>query len=89
MGCLNERDHGRNQVTIPPKVRRLLGLKPRDKVSFTIDDGDEVRLAVSAFTLESTYGSVKPSSRPEDFKEISRIAEDEKVERSLRKLMME
>ncbi len=34
----------RNQVTIPAEVRRLLGLKPRDKVAFTIGDGGEVHL---------------------------------------------
>ena len=50
----------RNQVTIPVEVRRLLGLKPRDKVAFTIEDGGKVRLAAASFSLESAYGSVKP-----------------------------
>ena len=76
----------RNQVTIPAEVRRLLGLKPRDKVSFSIDDDGEVRLAVPAFTLESAYGSVKPSRKPEDFEELIRIAKDEKAEDTVRKL---
>ncbi len=43
----------------------------------------------TSFTLESTYGSVRPSTRPEDFEELIRIAKDEKVERSPRKLMEE
>ena len=29
----------RSQVTVPAEVRRLLGLKPRDKVTFTIAEG--------------------------------------------------
>ena len=67
----------RNQVTIPAEVRRALGLKPRDKVAFTIEDDGEVRLAV-VFSLESAYGSVKPSATPEDFDRISQNAKDAK-----------
>ncbi len=74
-----------NQVTIPAEVRRALGLKPRDKVAFTIEDGGLVRLA-AAFSLESAYGSVKPSANPEDFDEVSRNAKEAKVEDTLREL---
>jgi antitoxin PrlF len=70
----------RNQVTIPAEVRRLLGLKPRDKVAFTIEDGGKVRLAAASFNLESAFGSVKPSTSPEDFDEVSRNAKDAKAE---------
>ena len=70
----------RNQVTIPAEVRRLLGLKPRDKVAFTIEDGGKVRLAAASFNLESAYGSVKPSTSPEDFDEVSQNAKDTKAE---------
>ncbi len=66
----------RGQVTIPVKVRHALGVKPRDKVAFVIEDG-QVRVTALPFTLESAYGSVKPSATPEDFDEISRIAKDE------------
>ena len=76
----------RNQVTIPAEVRRILGLKPRDKVAFTIEDGGEVRLSAASFNLESTYGSVKPSATPEDFDAISRNAKDAKVQDTLREL---
>ena len=70
----------RNQVTIPAEVRRLLGLKPRDKVAFTIEDGGKVRLTAASFNLESAFGSVKPSTSPEDFDEVSRNAKDAKAE---------
>ena len=75
----------RNQVTIPAEVRLALGLKPKDKVAFTIQDGGEVRLS-AVFTLDSAYGSVKPSATPEDFDRISQNAKDAKVEDTLRKL---
>ena len=76
----------RNQVTIPAEVRRLLGLKPRDKVSFTIEDDGTVSLAASSFSLESAFGSVKPSAHPEDFGQIERDAKDAKAEETVRKM---
>ena len=75
----------RGQVTIPAEVRRVLGVKHRDKVAFTIEDG-EVRLAPAAFSLESAYGSVKPSRKPEDFDEVSRMAWEAKAEKTVREL---
>ena len=77
----------RNQVTIPAEVRRLLGLKPRDKVTFTIDDGGNVRLSPTAFTLETAFGSVKPTGQETtDFKDIIRNAKEAKAEDTVRKL---
>ncbi len=70
----------RGQVTVPAEVRRLLGLKPRDKVAFEIDDG-EVRLVPVAFTLESAFGSVKPLSEDIDFDERIQAAKEERAAR--------
>jgi len=69
----------------PVEVRRMLGLKPKDKVAFRIEDG-RVSLGVPAVTLETAFGSVKPSRRPEDFKKLSRKAWDAKVEETLREM---
>jgi AbrB family looped-hinge helix DNA binding protein len=73
----------RGQVTVPAEVRRLLGLKSRDKVAFAIDN-DQVRLVPATFTLESAYGSVKPRNRPEDFKALSRVAGEERARLKMR-----
>ncbi len=75
----------RGQVTIPAEVRRVLGVKPRDKVTFTILEG-EVRLSPVTLTLESAFGSVKPSKRPEDFDSVSRAAKEAKAEETTREL---
>lgn len=75
----------RSQVTIPAEVRRVLGVKPRDKIAFTIEDGG-VRLAPAPFSLESAYGSVKPVEKPENFEEISRAAKEAKAEKTVRAL---
>jgi antitoxin PrlF len=77
----------RGQVTVPAEVRRLLGLKPRDKVAFEIVD-DEVRISPASFTLESAFGSVRPAARAKDFKSISRAARDEKAAKDRRKLRL-
>ncbi len=75
----------RGQVTIPAEVRRLLGVKPRDKVTFRIEDG-EVRLKAVAFTLEQAFGSVKPSHQPEDFEALAKIAWEDRAEEIVRKM---
>jgi AbrB family looped-hinge helix DNA binding protein len=75
----------RGQVTLPAEVRRLLGAKPHDKVAFRVENG-HVRLVPAELSLEHVFGSVTPIQRPEDFEERSRIAKDEKVERTLREM---
>lgn len=75
----------RGQVTIPAQVRRLLGAKPRSKVTFRVD-GAEVSLVAAEHTLESAYGSVAPIERPEKFKQLARAAKDERATRAARKL---
>ena len=73
----------RSQVTIPAEVCRVLNIKPRDKVAFTIEE-DRVSLAPAPFTLESAYGSVTPIGPPGSLEDISRVAKDAKAEQSVR-----
>ncbi|MDE0349597.1 MAG: type II toxin-antitoxin system PrlF family antitoxin [Gammaproteobacteria bacterium] len=73
----------RSQVTIPAQVRRVLGIGPRDKVAFTIEN-DTVRLRPAAFTLESVFGSIGPSAQPEDFDRILEEAKEAKALRTIR-----
>ena len=72
----------KGQVTIPVEVRRLLGVKPQDKVVFRVVEG-RVELQPSKMTLEATFGAVTPRKRPEDFKELHDIAMEERAERVL------
>ena len=73
----------RSQVTIPAEVRRLLGIKARDKVIFAIED-DQVRLLPTTFTLESAAGSVPSLGREVDPDVLVREAKEEKAERARR-----
>src|SRR5438105_3286645 len=75
----------RGQVTIPAEVRRMFGTKRGDKVSFAIE-GDQVRLRPARFTLESSFGSVTPMHRPEDFERIKEEALEDRVEDTVREL---
>ena len=70
----------RNQVTIPAEVRQLLGIKPRDKIAFTIDDAGHVQISAAAFTLETAYGSVNTISDDRQLDEIIRDAKADKAE---------
>ena len=45
-----------------------------------------MRLKPVAYSLESAYGSVKPSRRPEDFDALSRVARDARAEQTLQKM---
>jgi AbrB family looped-hinge helix DNA binding protein len=78
----------RGQVTIPAEVRRLLGAKPRDKITFRIT-GDSVHVVPVELTLEQVFGSVTQIDRPEDLEELSRIAKEEKAEQTIRELRSE
>lgn len=69
----------RNQVTIPGEVRRHLGIEPRDKVSFTIENNGSVRLRKAPFTLETAYGSVKALEDDRDLEDIIRMAKEQKA----------
>lgn len=56
---LESRIGEKGQVTIPIKLRHILGLKPRDTVKFELD-GDSVRLRPVKGRLSRWYGSVVP-----------------------------
>lgn len=73
----------RGQVTVPVEVQRLLGIGPRDKVTFTVE-GHEVRLASAREQLQAVFGSVKrldPADRT-SLEELIDEAKTEKAERS-------
>jgi AbrB family looped-hinge helix DNA binding protein len=75
----------KGQVTVPIEVRCLLGLKPRDRVSFILGD-DGVRIERAASGLDAIAGSVKPRKRPEDFKELRRAGTQEAAQTALEEM---
>lgn len=66
MQLMETRMTRKGQVTIPISVRRMLGLKPGDRVRFRAGDGQAiVERAESA--LLAGFGAVPSIERPEDF----------------------
>ena len=73
----------RGQVTIPAEVRKLLGLKQRDKVSFIVEHGTVV-LRKPRFTIETAYGSVPRLEGVID--QMIREAKEERAARLIEKM---
>jgi AbrB family looped-hinge helix DNA binding protein len=66
----------RGQVTLPVEIRKRLGVKPKDKVTFEVE-GDDIRIVPSRFTVESVRGSVPALAQPRSLEEIFDIAGEE------------
>jgi AbrB family looped-hinge helix DNA binding protein len=66
---LETRVSPKGQVTIPAEVRARLGLKPRDRVRFEVQDG-KVTITKAKSGIEAGYGSIKPRQKPEDFRKL-------------------
>ena len=75
----------RGQVTIPSEVRRLLGIRARQKVAFEID-GNEIKLVSAGPTLEEVFGAVQPLCKPVDFERLTQDAWTAKAERTAQDL---
>lgn len=59
----------KGQTTIPKEIRQFLGLKPKDRLFYLIEDGKVVLKPLHGDILE-LRGSVAPKQRPEDFEAI-------------------
>ncbi len=75
----------KGQVTIPAEIRSYLGIKAKDKVTFSVDN-DGVRLSPAEYTLEKVYGMVAPLNKPENFKKYRKIAREEHTKSIIRKM---
>lgn len=70
----------KGQVTVPLKIRKMLGLRVKDQVQFKIV-GEQIVLSRAESQLASIYQSVPALSRPMSDKEMAAIAwEDHAME---------
>ncbi len=65
----------KGQVTIPAEVRRILGVRPHEKVAFIVER-NQVRLAPAQSVVARTAGMLK-SSRPRLSSREEKIAAEE------------
>lgn len=59
----------KGQVTIPAEMRKALGLKPGDKVSFGLED-HSIRIEPAKSSLLAGYGAVKLRGGTKDWKKV-------------------
>jgi len=73
----------KGQVTIPAELRRLLGLRPHEKVAFLVED-DQVRLAPARSVVAQTASMLK-SKQPRLSPEEEKIAAEEAIAEEVEK----
>ena len=64
----------KGQTTIPIEIRRALGLKEGDKISFVLD-GNQARLERAGSIVARTAGMLKSEQPRLTAKELRRVAE--------------
>ena len=71
----------KGQVTIPVEVRRLLGLKTKDKIAFVIEDEGSVRLAVPRYpNIASLRGAAGSMKKPLSWPQMRQIAREDHLQ---------
>jgi len=75
----------KGQVTIPVAIRRMLGVRPRDRVTFSVDNG-EVKLLRQRMSLDDAFGAVTPRSRPENFERMRKEVRQRRLSDRARRL---
>ena len=66
----------KGQVTIPATIRRMLGVRAKDKVAFRVIDGRVEIMAVRS-PLDALYRSIPALKRPLSDEEMVRIAAED------------
>jgi AbrB family looped-hinge helix DNA binding protein len=66
----------KSQITLPKPIREFLGVRPGGRVAFVIE-GNAVKIIPVRSKLEENFGKIKPTRRPEDFKQIREVVAEE------------
>ena len=70
----------KGQVTIPAEVRKHLGIKEGDKLSFVIEDEGSVRVEAPRYPdIASLRGAAGSLDKPLSWKEMREIAREDHV----------
>lgn len=76
----------KGQVTIPVSIRKALGLKPRDRVAFRMENGT-VRIQPARASVLDSYGTVKLKGF-KNLKQLRRETAEHVAERALKRAGM-
>lgn len=76
----------KGQITVPAEVRKVLRIKPKDKVLIILEDEGTVRLAAARYPdLASLRGAAGSLKKPLSWQEIRNIAIEDYLEREYKK----
>lgn len=68
----------KGQITLPLEVRRRWGIKPKDHVTFRVDEQENIVVLVPARSpVDESYGAVPPLPFPISDHDITEIAAEE------------
>jgi AbrB family looped-hinge helix DNA binding protein len=73
----------KGQITIPAEVRRMLGVKPKDKVAIVVE-GQDVKLQPARSRLEASYQAVEALNPPRTGEEIDAIVAEKIAQEAVR-----
>jgi AbrB family looped-hinge helix DNA binding protein len=73
----------KGQVTIPKEIRDLVGIRPRDRVGFRVEDG--VIRIVKQRTVRDVAGTVKPLRKIDDLETMIRDAKQDHFDQRIRR----
>ena len=65
----------KGQITIPVEIRRLLQVKPHDRVAFVVED-ETVRLVRGESVVARTAGALKQDTPPLSAEDLRDVAEE-------------
>jgi AbrB family looped-hinge helix DNA binding protein len=66
----------KGQVTLPVEIRRSLGIKPKDKVAFRLEQG-KVEITPAPSPLADSYQAIPALKPPRSWKEIEALVSEE------------
>ena len=69
----------KGQITLPAEVRRQFGVKPKDKVTVKVDDG-QVRVTPASSGTDASYQAIPALPRSLSDQEMTDIAWEDHVE---------
>ena len=65
----------KGQITIPAAFRRMLGVRPGDRVGLSYEEG-ALRVTRTTSSITANFGAVEPLNRPEDWRQIRKEFEE-------------
>lgn len=76
----------KGQVTLPAEVRRRLGVGPKDRIEYVIDDDGTVRVQAARSRIDQLGDSIKavPGREERDYEEVRHLMLEDLADKIVR-----